>query len=78
MTSFDRPVTRRTIGRYRFTISGAYPASDGKRLVVELVGNQRGDFIRIREEKRQQAVELDVSELYARGLRTLAAKKAKG
>lgn len=35
MTSFDRRVRRRTVGKYRFTLSGALAAPQGRRLVVE-------------------------------------------
>ena len=74
MTGFDKPVTRRTIGKYRFTITGAFQHPDGRRLIVELKGDQHGDLIRIREEKRQQWVELDASELYLKGLRAQSAR----
>ena len=71
MTGFDKPVTRRTMMAYRFTVSGAIANSTGRRLVVELKGDEKnGDFVRIREEGRQTWVELDVAGLYSRGLST--------
>ena len=75
MTNFDHPVVRRTVGRYRFSISGAYASPEGRRLIVELNGGIHGDLIRIREEKLQTWIELDVSNLYAQGLLAKATKK---
>ena len=79
MTGFDKKVRRRTVCRYQFTICGAFVVGSGKhgpgkRLIAELVGDEGGDFIRVREEKRQKTVELDIGGLYVRGLRALAAK----
>ena len=75
MTNFDHSVTRRTVGRYRFSISGVYPSPEGRRLIVELASNGHGDLIKIREERRQDFVELDVAQLYAKGLLQKASKK---
>ena len=63
------------MGKYRFTLSGTIPDPYGKRLVVELYGDEHGDFIRMREEKRRQWVTLDIPGLYVRGLLAIAAKK---
>ena len=75
MTSFDKPVKRVTVGKYRFTVQGPLVHSEGRRLVVELSGNEHGDLVRIREEGRKTWVELDASRLYHRGLMTMAGKK---
>jgi len=72
---FDKPVSRRTVGSYKFTVQGPLLHSDGKRLVVELRGDEHGDLVRIREEKCKRWVELDVARLYHRGLVTMAVKK---
>jgi len=68
MTSFDRPVRRRTIGKYRVRVTGVSPSPTGRRLIVELRGDEHGDLIAIREERRRQWVELDVPGLYLKGL----------
>jgi len=72
MTSMDKPVTRRTRNAYRISVSGAYPEPSGKRLVVTLHGDERGDWISIREHGRRQSITLDVAALYVRGLVSLA------
>jgi hypothetical protein len=68
MTGFNRHVRRRTIGRYRISITGAIPSPSGKRLVVVLKGDEHGDLIAIRQERSKQWVEFDVPGLYLRGL----------
>jgi hypothetical protein len=75
MIGFDKPVTRRTTNKYRFSISGAYPSPEGKRLIVELSSNAHGDFIKIHEERLQTFVELDIAQLYAKSLLSQASKK---
>ena len=74
-TGFDKPVRRRTVGTYKFTVSGPMPHSEGRKLIVELAGDVHGDLVRIREEGCQRWVELDVARLYHRGLVTMASKK---
>ncbi len=68
MTGFDRPVRRRTVGKYRVTVTGAMTSPSGKHFIVELRGDEHGDLVAIREERRRQWVELDVPGLYVRGL----------
>jgi len=74
MTTIERTVRRRTCTAYRITLSGAYPDAGGRPLVVELRGGPHGDHIRIREAGRRTWVDLDVAELYRRGLYSKARK----
>ncbi len=75
MTGFDKTVSRRTIGKYRFAISGAFRSEAGRRLVVELSGDDHADLLRIREERRREWVELDIPSLYLKGLKALHAAR---
>lgn len=80
-TEFSRPVRRRTVGVYRFALTHAIRGdATGRKLVVELKGDDHGDLIRIREERRRDWVELDVAELYRKAViqRALAGRKARG
>jgi hypothetical protein len=82
MTGMDKGIKRRTVNPYRIGISGSWIDQGGKKLVVELEGDERGDFVRIREEGRKasSSVVFDVGELYRKGLIAKSAqdKKRKG
>jgi len=68
MTDMSHSVPRTTVAPFRITVSGAYRDVNGRKLVVELAGGEHGDLLRIREAGRRTWVELDVAELYRRGL----------
>ena len=75
MTPLTKPITRRTVTRYRITVSGCYADQTGGRpLVVELASNKNGDILGIREAGRRTWVRYDIGELYRKGL----IKKARG
>ena len=78
MTDMSKPVSRRTVGSYRIAVSGAYPDAGGKRLVVTLHGDERGDWLSIREQGRQKSITLDIAALYVRGLVSLAQAARRG
>jgi poly-gamma-glutamate capsule biosynthesis protein CapA/YwtB (metallophosphatase superfamily) len=73
VTGFDKAVRRKTLGKYRIAIGGAVRAESGKPLVVELHGDQAGDWLSIREAGRRYRLTLDVAELYRMGLMAQAA-----
>tara|TARA_Y100000310_G_C20355490_1_gene656442 strand:+ start:130 stop:399 length:270 start_codon:yes stop_codon:yes gene_type:complete len=81
MTEFDKPVKRRTVGRYRSTIVGAFPDPGGKKYVVELGDPEalgRGvDVIRIREAGCRTFVLVDPGTLFVKGMIAQAAAKRK-
>jgi len=79
MTDFNKRVTRRTMGAYRMTVTGAIPCPTGKRLCVTLHqgDNGEGDFITIREAGRRYRVTLNVAELYRRGMLADTARQRK-
>ena len=75
MTSFEKRVRRVTLGSYRITVSGADRWPTGRRLVVELYGDNNGDYVSIREAGRRHRVVLDVAGLYRRGLLATTKKR---
>ena len=79
MTTFDKPVTRRTVARYRVTVAGAVPGGD-RQIVAQLHGDATGDWLTLREAGRRHRVTLDIAELYRKALIAEAAqeKREKG
>jgi hypothetical protein len=73
----ERRVRRISVNPYRITVSGAIASESGRKLVAELVGNQAGDYLRLREAGRRTWIELSIPELYRRGLLAMTAKRAK-
>ena len=77
MTPMLKPCRRITCNPYRITVSGAIASESGRKLVAELVGDQHGDLLRLREAGRRTWVTLSIPELYRRGLLAMTGKKAK-
>ena len=77
MIDASKPVTRRTMRAYRMTIAGVLRDVPGaRRIIVTLHGDDRGDWITLREAGRRMRVTLDIGELYRRGV--LSAAKTRG
>lgn len=68
MTDFDRRVHRRTLHAYHVSLTGVVQTAAGRRLVATLHGDERGDWLTIRESGRRYRVTLDVAELYRRAM----------
>lgn len=77
-TSFETRAKRRTVNAFRVGIQAAiaFPAGTpgARRLIVTLERVGACDMLRIREERRRYTVDLDVGELYRRGMIAQAAK----
>lgn len=78
MTGMNKRVRRKTVLRYRVTVTSAAPDPTGREIVAELAGSDHGDMLRLREAGRRTWVELSIPDLYRKGLLAQARARRRG